>query len=244
MFSRKALAACSLLVALLLLPAGPAAAQDPRGSITGTVADSTGGVLPGVTVTVKNVETGVEQTVVTDGEGRFQVLYLNPGTYTVTAELSGFKKIVRREHPRRRQRRRAASTLVLETGGVEETVDRDRRGAAAQHHQRHQRHDDRQQADRGAAARRRHRLHADAAGARASWTRRTCTSRVRPTTATWAASSPTACRAATSSRIDGAPNMSNAQGRGLLAAVGRHLGVQGADQRVRRRRPATPPAPS
>lgn len=77
MFSRKALAACSILVALLLLPAG-AAAQDPRGSITGTVADSTGGVLPGVTVLVKNAQTAVEQTLVTDGEGAVSGSVLEP----------------------------------------------------------------------------------------------------------------------------------------------------------------------
>jgi len=93
MLSRKALAASFLLLSWLI--AAPLAAQDPRGSVTGTVADSTGGMLPGVTVTVKNVQTGVEQNVVTDGEGRFQVLYLNPGNYTVTAELSGFKKTLR-----------------------------------------------------------------------------------------------------------------------------------------------------
>jgi hypothetical protein len=121
MFPRRALAACAILVALLLLPAGPAAAQDPRGSITGTVADATGGVLPGVTVVVKNVETGVEQNVVTDAEGRFQVMYLNPGNYHVTAELSGFKKTVR-ENNRVGVSDVVRLALVLETGGVEETV--------------------------------------------------------------------------------------------------------------------------
>ena len=121
MLSRKALTAFSLLFAWCLVVAGPASAQDPRGSITGTVADATAGVLPGVTVTVKNVETGVEQNVVTDGQGRFQVLYLNPGSYTVTAELSGFKKAVR-ENTRVGVSDVVRVELVLETGGVEETV--------------------------------------------------------------------------------------------------------------------------
>src|SRR3972149_5797852 len=120
MFSRKTLAALILLLPWLL-GAAPAAAQDPRGSITGTVADSTGGVLPGVTVTVKNVETGVEQNVVTDAEGRFQVLYPNPGAYNATAELSGFKKTVR-ENLRVGVSDVVRVALVLEAGGLEETV--------------------------------------------------------------------------------------------------------------------------
>ncbi len=53
--------------------------QEFRGSILGTVTDSTGGVLPGVSVSVANTETGVKQTVVTDGGGAYRVLYLNPG---------------------------------------------------------------------------------------------------------------------------------------------------------------------
>ena len=44
--------------------------------------DATGGVLPGVTVTVTNTATAVEQNVVTDESGRYRVLYLNPGSYT------------------------------------------------------------------------------------------------------------------------------------------------------------------
>ena len=121
MLSRKALAAFAVFIALFLLPASPAAAQDPRGSITGTVADTTAGVLPGVTVTVRNVGTGVEQNVVTDGQGRFQVLYLNPGTYTVTAELSGFKKAVR-DNTRVGVSDVVRVELVLEDRRLEETV--------------------------------------------------------------------------------------------------------------------------
>src|SRR5262245_27702790 len=82
----------------MLAAAGPRStvlAQDFRGSITGTVKDATGGVLPGVTVVVTNTETGVAHNAVTDANGFFQVLYLNSGTYTVETELSGFKKVIR-----------------------------------------------------------------------------------------------------------------------------------------------------
>jgi len=98
-----------------------AGAQDFRGTIEGTVTDSTGGVLPGVTVTVTNTATSVEQHVVTDEAGRYRVLYLNPGSYTVAAEISGFKRFVRLDN----EVRVAEVTRVdvtLATGGVTETV--------------------------------------------------------------------------------------------------------------------------
>jgi hypothetical protein len=83
------------ILALVCIIAAPAAAQEFRGSVVGTITDVSGGVLPGVTVTVTNTDTGVAQNVVTDGEGRYQVLYLNAGPYSVTAELDGFKKVIR-----------------------------------------------------------------------------------------------------------------------------------------------------
>ena len=106
---------------LMVVAAVGTAAQDFRGSIEGTVTDSTGGVLPGVTVTVTNTATAVMQDVVTDESGRYRVLYLNPGSYSVSAELSGFKKFVRVDN-----QVRVGDVLrvdvVLETGGVTETV--------------------------------------------------------------------------------------------------------------------------
>lgn len=117
---RKTFAALSL-VWLVVAGAGVATAQEFRGAIEGTVSDTTGGVLPGVTVTVTNTATAVEQNVVTDDSGRFRVLYLNPGSYTVAAELSGFKKFVRVDN-----QVRVGDVLrvdvVLEAGGVTETV--------------------------------------------------------------------------------------------------------------------------
>jgi len=82
----------TLLVGLQTLPA---VAQDFRGSISGTIKDSTGGVLPGVTVTVTNVDTNVPTATVTDAKGYYQVRYLNSGKYSVTAQLQGFQSVVR-----------------------------------------------------------------------------------------------------------------------------------------------------
>jgi hypothetical protein len=111
------------LLILIALAAGrvTATAQDFRGGIRGTVADDTGGLLPGVTVTVTNAATGVAQTVVTDEKGLFEVLYLNGGSYTVKAELSGFRPVVRTGNEVR-VGDVLQLALTLSTGGVTETV--------------------------------------------------------------------------------------------------------------------------
>jgi len=81
-----------MLVCALVVVSGPIAAQNPLGSITGTVVDQTGGVLPGVTVTLVNEGTGSQvQTTVTNDEGVFTFLQLSPGSFTVKIEADGFK---------------------------------------------------------------------------------------------------------------------------------------------------------
>jgi hypothetical protein len=81
----------SLLMLLLVLAlAAPAVAQEQRGAIEGVVKDSSGGVLPGVTVEVKNLTVGSVATAVTDGSGTYRFPSLAPGKYDVTASLSGF----------------------------------------------------------------------------------------------------------------------------------------------------------
>ncbi|CAN5665315.1 hypothetical protein BH18ACI5_BH18ACI5_03400 [soil metagenome] len=76
-------------VAVLLLPL-TAAAQFDTATVLGTVRDSTGGVVPGVSVKLKNVSTGITSDAVTDGEGNYQFGNVRIGTYTVRAELQGF----------------------------------------------------------------------------------------------------------------------------------------------------------
>src|SRR5688572_21180129 len=78
------------LVAVLACASG-ASAQESRGTITGRVVDSSGGALPGATVTAVNDDTNSTQTVPTSGSGTYSVLYLAPGPYTVTVEQSGFR---------------------------------------------------------------------------------------------------------------------------------------------------------
>jgi hypothetical protein len=73
-----------------------ALAQDYRGTIKGRVADNTGGELPGVSVTITNVETNVSATAVTDTKGFYRVPYLNAGKYDVTAKLTGLQPTSRK----------------------------------------------------------------------------------------------------------------------------------------------------
>src|SRR5262245_65280878 len=79
------------IVGSLARLATPASAQDYRGRIQGTITDTSGGVLPGVTITLKNNATGVAATYVTNAEGRYIFDFVDPGTYTVTGELQGFQ---------------------------------------------------------------------------------------------------------------------------------------------------------
>src|SRR6188472_907678 len=79
-------AACLFFLAAAL----PASAQETRGAIEGIVKDGTGGVLPGATITVKQKTTGLNVVAVTDAAGSYRFPALAPGTYTVTAALTGF----------------------------------------------------------------------------------------------------------------------------------------------------------
>src|SRR5436309_13513372 len=73
-----------------LLLGAPLVAQT-LGTITGEVRDSTGGVVPGATVTVVNKATNATRTTQTNEVGLFDFPALPPGNYTVKAELEGFK---------------------------------------------------------------------------------------------------------------------------------------------------------
>ena len=85
-----------LLVLACVFCTGTAWAQQASG-IAGLVSDETGGVLPGVTVEAASPAL-IEQvrTAVTDGDGRYNVVQLRPGEYTITFSLPGFS-VVRRE---------------------------------------------------------------------------------------------------------------------------------------------------
>jgi hypothetical protein len=79
-----------LVVLLALGLAATASAQGERGVITGVVSDAQGGVLPGVAVSVRNVDTGFTLTDVTSNEGQFRFGAVPLGRYELKAELVGF----------------------------------------------------------------------------------------------------------------------------------------------------------
>src|SRR5689334_20798883 len=84
-----------LFAAGLLLIAAVSANAQGMGSIFGKVTDSTGGVMPGVTVTVSGTALQQPLTAVTGATGTYQFPTVPIGTYSVTFELDGFKKAVR-----------------------------------------------------------------------------------------------------------------------------------------------------
>ncbi|MBI4555937.1 MAG: TonB-dependent receptor [Candidatus Hydrogenedentes bacterium] len=96
-------------------------AQSDRGAITGTLSDSTGAVLPGVSVSATNVQTGSRYETVSTETGNYTLVQLPAGIYELSAELPGFKKSVRQ----------GITVLVaqtlrinigLELGGVSEAI--------------------------------------------------------------------------------------------------------------------------
>ena len=86
----------ALLAAILAVAifAAPGWGQTFRGTILGTVTDSSGAAVAGATVTIKNVETGLVRTTVSTGDGTYNVPELPIGTYTVTIDKSGFQTAV------------------------------------------------------------------------------------------------------------------------------------------------------
>ena len=89
------LTALVLFVSLALAPAVSAQTQATTGNIEGLVTDPDGAPLPGVTITVTSEDTGRSRTTVTSDTGTYRVPLLQPGTYTVKAELSGFQPVER-----------------------------------------------------------------------------------------------------------------------------------------------------
>jgi hypothetical protein len=82
-----------IALALSLYGAGMASAQEFRATITGRVTDPNGLVVPGATVTAANSQTGEVAVGTTTTEGVYTIPFLRPGVYTVSAELSGFRKV-------------------------------------------------------------------------------------------------------------------------------------------------------
>ena len=89
----KKIMALACVLGALAFAAAPAWAQQTTGTIAGRIVDAQGAVVPGATVTGKNVETGFTRSEVTDGSGSYRLAALPVGTYDLTAELQGFTRV-------------------------------------------------------------------------------------------------------------------------------------------------------
>jgi hypothetical protein len=105
----------------VLLAAGNVGAQQGTTEIRGRVLDPQGAVLPGVTVVVRNQDTGMFREAVSNADGSYFVSGIVPGLYEITAELQGFKKHSRRDI-RLEVGKTATVDVQLEVGSLEETV--------------------------------------------------------------------------------------------------------------------------
>jgi carboxypeptidase family protein/TonB-dependent receptor-like protein len=83
-----------LVIPVFVISASWLAAQVNTGTITGTATDSSGAAIPNVKVVVLQTETNFESRAVTNAEGLFRVQSLQPGTYRVTFEAAGFKRLI------------------------------------------------------------------------------------------------------------------------------------------------------
>ena len=110
-----------VLCSLLMLSAAVAHAQVTTADLVGTIRDTSGAIVPGVTVVLTNEATGVDRTVTTGAAGTYIFTSLQPGRYRLTAEIQGFRK-VERTGVELQVNQRAAIDLELEVGLISETV--------------------------------------------------------------------------------------------------------------------------
>jgi len=113
-----------LLEALIMVAvcAGLCGAQSDTAQISGFVKDSTGSVIPGVQIVIRNEATGMERRAITNESGYYVVSGLPPGFYTLMAEAPGFKRYVKAGN---KLDPNIAATIdaTLEVGGITETVE-------------------------------------------------------------------------------------------------------------------------
>jgi hypothetical protein len=127
MMMRTAL--CGLVAALLAGPAAYAQSIGSTGTISGTVVDEQGQVLPGATVTVTSESTQAARTTTTSESGTFRFPALQSGTYTVRVELSGFSALERRNTVLSPSGSVSLGNLALKVGQLTETVTVEAAGA-------------------------------------------------------------------------------------------------------------------
>ncbi len=121
---RRMRAVLGAVLAGVLCLAGPAAvhAQTTSASVSGSVSDSQGGLLPGATVTLTSRTQGNTYTATTDKEGRFTFPIIRPDTYVLKVTLSGFKSAERTNVVVNSNDKASTGDIALSVGGIEENV--------------------------------------------------------------------------------------------------------------------------
>jgi hypothetical protein len=105
-----------------ILGGGTAHAQGLTGQLSGTVTDTGGGVMPGVTVIVKNAGTNQARETVTGPDGSFVVPDLLAGTYDITAKMDGFRTFEQKGIALGATERLGLKTITLQVGGMSEQI--------------------------------------------------------------------------------------------------------------------------
>ena len=119
---RKNIATIVTVMLAVLACAGAAGAQNLTGQLSGTVTDSSGGVLPGATATLVNDLSNDSRTTVTNESGNFVFAAVPPGTYKVSVELAGFQKSEVTGIILRLGESRNITQIQLGVGGLSEQV--------------------------------------------------------------------------------------------------------------------------
>ncbi len=111
-----------LIVAFLISAASVALAQVDTGSLVGTVKDASGAVLPNVSVTATNMDTGIPAAVKTDLNGNYVITPLHIGRYSIAVEATGFRKEIRKDIVLDVQQS-IKLDFTLQVGSVSETME-------------------------------------------------------------------------------------------------------------------------
>src|SRR5437763_3188092 len=121
---------CSVYISLLFTFA--IQAQSVTGSISGTVTDSAGGVIPNASVTIIHEQTGDSRNVITNEEGRFLFSAVQPGIYSVKIEHKGFQTLKRTNATLTANENLAIGEIALTAGNVSEIVTVNSAGATVE----------------------------------------------------------------------------------------------------------------
>ena len=117
-WGRTGFALFCLVAALVVAP--QLWAQNPTGTLTGTVVDNSGAALPGVTVTASSPNLQGQRSVQTGGNGSYKLAFLPPGVYSVSYELEGFKTSVKEVKISAAQT--SVADVAMELGAVSEEI--------------------------------------------------------------------------------------------------------------------------